>query len=92
MNSADYTGFITLSTNNDDNIGVIGLLSVDSKARGMGIGRCLIKKVFELASDLQLSSINVSTQLKNQQALKFYINTGFKESVRKNIYHLWINK
>lgn len=80
-------GFITLSKNED--IGRIGLIAVDEKMHGKGIGNLLLKKADEWYIDNNLKSAEVVTQLENKNACSFYEKNNYKISDIQYIYHLW---
>lgn len=84
---SDIVGLVTLSIKN--NIGTIGLISVDAHYQGSGIGTKLLSKVKTYLFDNNIFVLKVATQLDNSQALSFYKKGGFKIESITNIYHLW---
>lgn len=84
-----YTGLLTLGEKN--NKADIGILAVHEKYRGMGIGKSLVQKAFELASQMGHTQLQVVTQRANVNACRFYESVGFKIDTLEHIYHLWIN-
>ena len=84
----DYiAGMITLSVS--ANIGIIGLIGVDSNFRSRKIGQKLIEKTREYFLLKDIKKINVVTQLANKIACDFYKKCDFKTSGIENIYHIW---
>ena len=67
----------------------IGLISVGSEHSGHGIGKKLIHSAIYWAKELNLSSIIVDTQEINQEAVKFYLSSGFKLINKTHIFHKW---
>lgn len=66
----------------------IGLIAVDSKFRGMGIGKALMQSAenFYLS---KLINIQVVTQGNNQAARKLYESCGYKIESQQFFYHVW---
>lgn len=56
---------------------IIDELVVDASQRGKGVGRALIGAVVEWARDIGASEVEVSTELDNQAAQRFYARCGF---------------
>lgn len=83
----EILGFITLVIKN--NIAEIGLVAVDNKARGKGVGSNLVKYAINAASKLGCPEIHVTTQLDNEPAVALYKNNGFIISDLTYIYHYW---
>ena len=81
-------GLITIGSKNG--IADIGLLAVDKHYRGLGIGSKLILAAESQARSMNLSSIQVVTQLDNEPACNLYKKNGFNISSTENIYHLWL--
>ena len=67
----------------------IGLISVNNRHQGKGIGKKLIQKVNDYAVENKLDRINVATQLHNSNACSFYTKNDFKINSKTYIYHLW---
>ncbi len=80
-------GFVTLAISNQ--IGVIGLISVDSDFQKMGIGKFLINACLIFLQDRGIEKIEVATQMENSNAVMFYEKCGFKIKEITNIYHFW---
>jgi dTDP-4-amino-4,6-dideoxy-D-galactose acyltransferase len=84
-----YIGLLTLGEKN--NRADIGILAVDEQYRGMGIGKSLVQKSFELSAEMGYTQLQVVTQKANINACKFYESMGFNIHSIENIYHLWIH-
>jgi len=56
----------------------IGLMVVDSKYRGRGLGRYLLSKALRDLSKSGINSMSLKTEVLNIRALNFYISLGFK--------------
>lgn len=69
--------------------GRIGLIAVDRKFRGSGIGSQLIEQAENWCISHSLKKLEVITQMDNKPATKFYSNSGFTVRNIENIYHLW---
>ena len=67
----------------------IGLIAVCEKHRGFGIGKKLLNGVVLWAIKKKCTSVVVETQLANNLANKFYCSSGFVETNREFIYHIW---
>lgn len=72
----------------DKRIVRLGFIIVDSKMRGKGYGRTLIKLAIKYAKEeLNASEINLGVFKENESAYRCYASVGFKEiSVEKNAY------
>ncbi|RZK20313.1 MAG: GNAT family N-acetyltransferase, partial [Flavobacterium sp.] len=81
-------GFSTL-TQKSDYLADIGLVAVDSKYRGRGIGKEVILNTILEAHNRGFKSIQVVTQLDNGPANTLYQSSGFSKESIKYIYHLW---
>lgn len=80
-------GFVTLKCLQTQ--GAIGLIAVDSSARGQNIGSWLIAKCQNYLHTTGITKLLVVTQFDNQPAFNFYIKNGFIVHETQNIYHLW---
>lgn len=81
-------GFVTIKI--DQDIGKIGLISVDPKFQGLSIGRKLINSCEVYCYSNDVRSLEVPTQLRNKGAFDFYIKCGFNVKEVIEIYHLWL--
>lgn len=83
----ECNGFITVKFQNE--FAQIGLIAVDEKSRGNGVGLALLNYVNNLAINNGLDKIKVVTQLENMAAMKLYEKAGYSIESKKYIYHLW---
>lgn len=81
-------GLLTLKIS--DEIGTIGLFSVDEKSRGKSVGKKLMQTVFFKLFEQKIEKLNVVTQKANKIACNFYSSQGFNLIDTTNVYHLWI--
>ncbi|MDA3780393.1 MAG: GNAT family N-acetyltransferase [Bacteroidales bacterium] len=79
-------GFVTVRK--QLNVGQIGLISVDSKFQGKGIGTSLIKASEFWLNQNKCLSHEVVTQLDNSAACNLYKKNGFIVKNIKYLYHL----
>lgn len=80
-------GFITFVLKN--NMFDIGLIAVNEQYRSLKIGKQLLAYVFNYSLSKNVDFVTVTTQNKNQGALKFYLQNGFSINKTTYIYHLW---
>jgi dTDP-4-amino-4,6-dideoxy-D-galactose acyltransferase len=80
-------GFITLGEKAGK--ADIGLVAVDGRYRGLGIGNDLIRSADGSAHDMGLATIQVVTQMRNRDACRIYEKCGFKIHNIVNVYHYW---
>ncbi len=83
----DINGFVTLKIINKE--ANIGLIAVDSKSQGFGVGRKLINKVIDTLLLHSVTKLYVATQKSNEGACKFYSHLGFEIDSITSIYHIW---
>jgi dTDP-4-amino-4,6-dideoxy-D-galactose acyltransferase len=57
--------------------GQIALIGVKKRFRGKGYGRALISEAMAWFRREHINTVSVRTQLKNTEALNFYLHTGF---------------
>ena len=69
---------------------IIGLLAVQQGHRGQGIGKHLLDAALHYAQAWQLPEIQVTTQLDNEGACRFYEREGFERIHEEHVYHLWL--
>ena len=82
-------GMITCKVEKDE--GRIGLISVDSEQRGLGLGRKLINCVENFYASQKIYNSVVATQQANKNACVFYETCGYHIFKKEYIYHWWIN-
>ena len=81
-------GVITVFIKNE--IGYIGLVGVDSRYRGQGIGSKLIKDSLTYFKNKSINRVEVVTQGNNKPACKLYEKHGFSILYQTDFYHFWI--
>ncbi len=69
---------------------IIGLLAVQEGYRSQGIGQLLLNAAMHYAHAWQLPEIQVTTQLDNEGACRFYEREGFERVHEEHVYHLWL--
>jgi ribosomal protein S18 acetylase RimI-like enzyme len=81
-------GLITLEKENG--FGKIGLISVDDKFQGLGIGSRLVDYALKKFRENGLYKVKVVTQEANKKACKFYKRKGFVVKETISFYHIWL--
>ena len=84
--NSEITGFVTLKKNG--NTGSIGLIAVDEKMRGMGIGKELLIAADNWYVSNNCDEATVVTQKDNQQACVLYEKAGYTINNIQFIIHL----
>ncbi|RSK35362.1 GNAT family N-acetyltransferase [Hymenobacter metallilatus] len=84
----DALGLITLGYQTTH--AIIGLLAVQHEYRGQGIGKQLVEAALHYAHAWQLPEVQVTTQLDNKGACRFYEREGFERVHEEHVYHLWL--
>ncbi|WP_271783959.1 GNAT family N-acetyltransferase [Aquimarina algiphila] len=84
----EILGFVTFNKSQKTTSN-IGLIAVDRKSRGMGVGTQLIEEVQHRVLHLGFDALEVVTQLQNDPATKLYRKCGFKIKEIIYIYHYW---
>lgn len=69
----------------------IGLLAVDSTARGQRVGQQLIAAAVAQAAAWGHTELQVVTQRDNEAAVGFYQKCGFGLAREEHVYHLWFD-
>jgi dTDP-4-amino-4,6-dideoxy-D-galactose acyltransferase len=87
-NKLGIQGLITLKKENYDSA-KIGLISVKSDSRGLGIGRELINAAENWTGFNKLKYLKVATQELNLNASSFYENMEFNLIDTDYIFHIW---
>jgi dTDP-4-amino-4,6-dideoxy-D-galactose acyltransferase len=80
-------GVITLGNKNDRSD--IGIIAVDEKFRGHGVGKKLVKAGIKNSLEAGYKMLQVVTQKNNNSACRFYEQCGFIVEKVVNIYHYW---
>lgn len=88
-NSEHLIGMVTLGEK--DGRADIGLIAVDSKYRGQGIGNALMYQA-ENEFLKQFSEGQVVTQKDNIAACRLYEKCGYAIEKIEHIYHIWLNE
>ena len=83
-------GVITLGNKNDRSD--IGIIAVDEKFRGHGVGKKLVKAGIKNSLEAGYKILQVVTQKNNKSACKFYEQCGFTVEQVVNVYHYWNKK
>ena len=86
-NEMQIVGFVTMVKKQD--FLEIGLIAIDPKYRGIGIGSLLLAGVFDYALSHQINRVTVSTQRRNVKAIDFYKKNSFREVESIFICHVW---
>lgn len=66
----------------------IGLFATDREYRGRGIGSKLIQEIINIGANENLQ-VEVTTQVDNPKACKFYEDKGFEIKNEELVYHVW---
>lgn len=80
-------GFVTYKKHED--YGQIGLIAVDKRHQGKGIGRQLINKVENALYQEGIKKLRIPTQLQNKEACFFYKKIGYEIIESIPIKHYW---
>jgi dTDP-4-amino-4,6-dideoxy-D-galactose acyltransferase len=67
----------------------IGLIAVNTKSRGKGVGSRLIQRVEKYLWNNQVLELRIPTQSTNSEAGEFYTKLGYKVIERTEINHYW---
>jgi ribosomal protein S18 acetylase RimI-like enzyme len=85
--SQEPLGLITVA--GKAGVGHIGLLAVDGRARGCGLGSALLAAAHVFMVARGYSSASVVTQGDNEPALRLYDRAGYHIAVQSNVHHFW---
>ena len=72
--------------------GEIGLVAIDPRAQGRGLGRALVRSTLGALRDQGLSSVTVATQGRNIGAQRLYQAQGFRTQRVQTWHHLWMDE
>jgi len=72
--------------------GEIGLVAVDPRSQGRGLGRLLVQATLGALRDFGLSNATVVTQGRNIGAQRLYQADGFRTQRVQTWHHLWIDE
>jgi dTDP-4-amino-4,6-dideoxy-D-galactose acyltransferase len=84
---ADLYGMVTVGIENQT--GRIGLIAVDERARGHGIGGTLMRQAHYLMALRSSTNSLVTTQLDNVAACRLYRSAGYQLDTLQYVYHFW---
>jgi len=87
IKGSEIVGITTLD--DKKNYAHIGLVAVDEKYRGQGIGHDLIRSADTIAFTMGFKEIDVVTQLQNKGACRLYEKCNFRIDRITNVYHYW---
>ena len=82
----DLSGFVTVKKNGDTS--AIGLIAVDSRFRGRGLGGGLLKAAGNWCLGQGCCELKVATQMENQIACNLYLKNGYRLQDTRYIFHL----
>ena len=85
--AAKTVGFVTYRTHTDH--ATIGLIAIHATQQGKGIGSQLIRGVENKLIESGITTLRIPTQLKNEQACKFYKKLGYSPVETTEIKHFW---
>lgn len=85
--AGEIVGFVTYRTYTDH--AAIGLIAINEMQQGKGIGRQLICGVENILIDTGITTLRISTQLKNERACNFYKKLGYSHVETTEIKHFW---
>ncbi|MBA4188970.1 MAG: hypothetical protein C0467_13315 [Planctomycetaceae bacterium] len=86
-NDQQPLGLITVAVK--EGVGHIGLLAVDGKARGCGLGTALLAASHAFMAARGCTGASVVTQGDNEPALRLYGRAGYHRCTLTNVYHFW---
>jgi ribosomal protein S18 acetylase RimI-like enzyme len=87
--SRRIVGFVTLNASGAS--GEIGLLAVDGSARGLGLGRRLVREAHASMARRGCTQSRVATQRANRGACALYESAGYVVERIDRVYHLWLS-
>jgi dTDP-4-amino-4,6-dideoxy-D-galactose acyltransferase len=86
-NNNKITGFVTLR--DDNSTADIGIIAVDQRYRGKGIGTSLVQSAEKWFANNNYTYIQAITQGDNLPACRFYESCGYQINKVEYFYHLW---
>ena len=84
-------GYVTCHLR-DGGLGEFGLVGVDAKRKGQGLGRALVERGLAWLRDEGCREIGVVTQGSNVAAHRLYQSLGFKTAQVQYWHHLWLRR
>lgn len=82
-------GMVTLSISGSE--GCIGLIAVQDKARGQGVGSALMDAAHRRMLEKEVRFAVVVTQQANHPACRLYEQNGYRIRTVQNFYHFWLD-
>ena len=67
----------------------IGLVAVQESARGLGLGRRLMRAAERWLQAQGVNRVTVVTQAENSAAISLYRRCGYQEQQQRTVYHFW---
>ncbi|MEM7262486.1 MAG: GNAT family N-acetyltransferase [Planctomycetota bacterium] len=86
----EIAGMVTVGTKGDR--GDIGLIAVDDRYRGRGLGTSLVNAAIDWSHRAGLSRAQVVTQGKNVGARRLYEKCGYTEEKVEPYWHFWLEQ
>ncbi len=84
----DLAGLLTMSQK--ETVGNLGLIAVDPKFRGRGVGSDLVQGFMKWSAERGCLSCMIPTQLANEPACRLYTRAGFKLHSVESLLHFWL--
>lgn len=84
---SEIAGYMIFSIN--ENIASVELIAVDKDYQRQKVGKSLVNKLEEFASNRGVTVLKVGTQVNNISAIQFYTRMGFTYVSCGSVYHLW---
>jgi len=85
--ATDPQGLITLEPGQ---MARIGLLAVDARQRGHGLGHQLVAEAERVCHQNHFAELHVATQAENTRACHFYEICGFRKISETEFFHAWL--
>jgi dTDP-4-amino-4,6-dideoxy-D-galactose acyltransferase len=85
--AADLLGMVTVGV--EGPAGRIGLIAVDARARGQGLGRALMSLAHQWFVRRPCPTALVTTQLDNGPACSLYRSAGYQLDTLQHVHHFW---
>jgi len=80
-------GFVSFKK--EGQVATIGLIAVNTKSRGKGVGSRLIQRVENYLWNNRVLELRIPTQLTNNEAGEFYTKLGYNIIERTELKHYW---
>lgn len=85
----EASGYISCHLS-DEATGEIGLLGVEARAQGEGLGQYLVEAALRWFAARGMERVTVVTQGRNSRAQRLYQKCGFRTQSVRLWYHLWL--